>query len=397
MKIIKKFITVIVAISLLVCLSGCGNFTSKAKSNVDTYMNNLKKLTKENYVEWISENLENPYTYAGLDLSLLREGQIEYFINCLSKMEYEIVNVDETNKYAEVNVTYVDSSEYVVNIFAKILEYAFSDDYTEEGENQIYIDEANAIKEYTFTNDTIYFSFVDNGTIDSVSYNVFDVVTAGFYKIMLGDSSETETQGASYSAEELINNLEIKDEVINESYISVTITNNNEVAVYPIINYCFYDKDGNEIIRSQASVEALPAGATNYSYAYNELSSEGVVGYDKEIEIYYYNSEDITFFDESLIPYEIKQEDDMVSIYFTNNTSEAINICGGYLVYNSEGEVITTNSIYISDLAPGASEQTWFYLTSVFNENTDTWEVEPYERIDIYPIAHTSASYIWCN
>ncbi len=396
MKTIKKFITIVVMTSLVLGLTACADFTGKAKNSIDAYMKNLMGLTTENYVTWVNENLENPYADYGLDLSQLKENNISYFTNCLTKIKYEVTNVDEANKTAEVKVTYIDSTDYISELIVRLLSFAFSEEYTEEGENQIYLDVMNEIEEDKYVDDTLYFGLNDDASIATVSNNAFDIATAGMYKLMLGDPSELENSGSKYSEEELLANLVVDYEIIDENSILVTITNNNDVPVYPYVDLIFSDKDGNYVIQSQANIQALPAGATNYSSAYNELSDD-VVSVETEVHVEYYNPEDIVFFDESLIPCEISQVDDEVDLVFTNNTDETIGICGAYIVYGMDGSVIYVGDIYCSDLNPGETDKSWFYVNSTYDEKTDTWTPDPYDHIEVYPIAHTQASSIWCN
>lgn len=387
MKILKKLLTMITLIAIVTSLTACTSFESKAKKSIDSYMKNMKSLTSENYVSWVNENLDNPYSSANLDLNDLYDEQINYFIKCLSKINYEIISVDETNRIAEVNVSYIDSTEYITTLIEQLLNYVFSEEYSEEAVNQVYLDVANSIQEDKFVNETVYFSFNEDASV--LSCNCFDIATAGIYKIILGEPSNIEEQ--KYSKDELLENLQISYEILNDYKILVTITNNNEIPVNPVIDFIFYDKDGNYVIQTQANIDVLPAGETNYTYAYNELNEE-VVSYTTEIQISYYEPEQITIFDNSLVPYEIIQgEEDEVDIVFTNNTDQTINVCGSFFVYDQNDKLIDVDTIYLSDIETSQSDNTWFYENSIYNEETDTWTIEPFGKVEVFPIAHTYA------
>jgi len=402
MNLIKRLITTIAVFALLTTLTACGSYTSKAKNNINAYMKTMKNLTTDNFVSWVSENLGNPYSEYGVEFEQLKQGQIAYFINCLSKVKYEIINIDETNKMAEVKVTYVDSTEYISELFGQLISYVFSEDYTEEGENQLYIDVMNSITEENYVEDTIYFGLHDDGTIGIATSNTFDVATAGLYKIMLVDPSGGDDEDDDrLSADDLIPNIDVSYEILNDTWIFVTITNNNDVAISPLIRFVFTDSEGNYVIESQAIIDALPAGATNFALAYNELGDDSIADYYIEKEVYYYNDEDIAFFDESLISLEIKPEeerDDQINVLLTNNTTQTINLCGGFIVYDEQGDIMDVGTIYCENLEPGQTDCSWFYLPSDYDEATDTITVtQTYGHIDVFPIAHTYADAIWAS
>lgn len=386
MKLLKKIIVIITTVSLLTCLTACADFSSKAQKNIDSYMKTVKNLTVENYISWVSDNLGNPYSSTGLDLSQLNAGQLEYYTNCLSKFEYQLNSIDKENKIAEVKVTYVDSTEYLTNVLTQLFTYIFSPDYTEEGASKIYTDCMNQITEYKFVDDVVYFSLNDDGSINTASTSMFDVVTAGIYKLLIGDPSET--PGGDYDKEELLANVDINYEVLNEDRIIVSFKNNNEISVYPIVNFMFADKDGNVVAQSQASIDILPPGETSYTYAYNELNDD-IVSFDVEKEIRYYNPEDVTIYDSKSVTCEYVVNGDEVVITFTNNLNDIVDISGGYVVYGENDNIIYVDSINVYDLNPGESYDAWFYLMSNYDEKTDTWIAVPMTNIVFYPIVHS--------
>jgi len=399
MKLFKKLMTILITMALLSTLTACASYSSKAKKNIDAYMKTMKNLTEDNYLSWVNENLGNPYLGIGVDLDRLKTGQITYFIKCLSKVKYEIANIDENNRMAELNVTYIDSSEYITNMFTQLLTYAFSEDYTEEGENQIYLDVMNSITEDKFVDTSLYFALNEDGSIADISNDAFDIVTAGLYRIMLGDPNEIkEQQNEGFSEEELLANIDVSYEIFNDSRIFVTFTNHNDIPVFPIADFIFYDANGNYVIQSQANMDVLPAGATNYSVAYNELNDE-VVRFEVEMQVGYFDPDRITFFDESVVPYEIKNEEreDEIDIVFTNNTDETVDICGSFFVYDANDNLVNVDTIYLTDIEPGQSDYTWFYLDCDYDEEKDTCTFIPYGRVEVYPIIHTYANYSWAH
>lgn len=277
----KKVVLRFLLLALLsIGLWGCGSKEKKLNDATEDIM----EATKEWNVDKIKDLV--------IDMGVIQEnnegydiyGEIfaDYLKECNAKMTYEIEDIDEKEMIVQIKCNYIDSTEFIEELFKEVFRKLYSDEQYLEGADSKQIEEEfrklvetakAAVKEDKYIENEFELIFTEDKQtfkVKEIKEDLANVMTAGCYRELLnmGDKDENYDDEADFAdggpfEEDRKKEIEAEkkvsyDTTVLENGILLEVTNNyTEKISKASFDVDFLDKTGNILESSTQEINCF--------------------------------------------------------------------------------------------------------------------------------------------